>query len=299
MDIASGVSRVWRQLFPRLLAREPEKRLSDAAGLRDFFDRIARDTAARKRRRVLRRPVFVFAALTVLLAAVPAALHLSRRPPAPEPANGNPAPANEEDTPFGELSAKTWVRRYEEALQAILDRAVEAVPDAATRIRAGKGQVVLSGDLARGEDAPAVLLDGGTLLVSPSRAALREIAEQCAQYLETAPDWAPLPAFLPAISRDTVSAPILVGDGGGELDALDTAIGIDFPASLPKAPRPDGWQDLAQFDLLFAGPIRPADGLDAAPLRIAADAPDIAFSVLDSRIRPVRLPPTPSGSPEI
>ncbi|MBQ7252891.1 MAG: serine/threonine protein kinase [Kiritimatiellae bacterium] len=294
VDIASGVSRAWRELFSRILAREPDKRLSDAAGLKDFFDKISRDIAAQKRRRVLRRPALASAALLVLLGGMLAALQLSRRPSAPETAPaGPPLPASEEDTPFGELSAKTWVRRYADSLQALLDRAVEPVPDEANRIRVGKGQVVLSGDLAaRGEEAPAVLLDGGTLLVSPSRAALREILAKCADYLEKAPDWVPLPAFLPALSRDTVSAPILVGDGGGELDALDTAMGIDFPESLPKAPRPDGWQDLAKFDLFFASPIRPADGLAPATLRIAADAPDIAFSGLDSRIRVHRLPGT-------
>ena len=288
VDIAPGVSRVWRKVFPRLLAADPEKRLSKSAGLRKYLDQIARDIAARRRIRPLVRYLLPAAALALLLAAAFFA-HRCSIPTEP------PVSAGDGAADYAELSAKTWVRRYAEALQTLLDRAVAPVPDGENRIRVGTGQVFLSGDLARGENAPAVLLDGGTFLVSPSRAELRGIAAECAQYRETAPDWAPLPDFLPAISRDTVSVPILVGNEGGELDALDTALGIDFPESLPKAPRPDGWRDLTKYDLLFTGPVRPADGLETAALRIAVGAPGITFSACDSRVRLQRL--SASGVP--
>jgi len=191
----------------------------------------------------------------------------------------------------GETSARTWVRRYAEALRSLLDRAEEPVPGADAPLRVGEGRVLLSGDLPRNAP-PAVLLDGGTLLVSPSRSALRDIVSRCARFLETAPGDAPLPAFLPALSRETVSAPLLVGAAGGGVDALDTALGIDFPASLPRAARSREWRDEADCDLLFTGPVRPADGLGTAVLRIGGRTPAVTFTALpaDGSVRLVRLP---------
>ena len=339
-DIAPAVSRAWQKLFTGLLAPDPAVRLVRPAAIRALFDEIARDLR-RRTRRLLRLALYAALALAAALLAV--LFFLPHPRPTPAPSALSPAPSALPPAPDGRPSAdpptapapaaqdwlnryldsttaaKTWTARYLAALQSLLARTIAPAPDADNLIRVGPDQILLSGDVSPLSPPPAILLDGGTLLVSPGRDALLSLCNDCAYYLQHAPDTAPLPDFLPAISRDPVSAPIRIGPDGGELGALDTALGIAFPDSLPRSSPPitaqdsvssdnaewidegaalDLWpadalarpiheppRDLSEFDLLVKSPILPADGLESATLHIFPDTPSITFSGLDKRIR--------------
>lgn len=333
VDIAPGVSRAWRELFPRLLAREPSHRLADAAGVREFFDRIARDTAARKRRRFPLRPVLVVSALALLSAAAFFARSRSAAPeaPAPEPsapetpapdappsvpppeaaptpteppaqaaaepaeaeAVAHPAPLPARDEPGAEAdgAVKDWVRRYQEALESLCERAIDPGPHD-DPIRVGAGEILLSGDVPRTGRPPAVELDGGTLVFAPFKRELRSLCEQCAYYLETAPGGETLlPGFLPAKGGGLLASPVVVGAGGGRFETLEAALGIAAPEELLGPAR--AWEKRAKGarSVEVAGPIRPAGGLDAAELVLSVSGGDgIALdrAALDPRVRVVR-----------
>jgi hypothetical protein len=319
VDIAPGVSHVWRALFPRLLASDPEKRLAKSADLRSYLDQIARDIAARRRIRPLVRFVLPATALALLLAAAFFAHRRSAAPEAPAPeslaptveaeptpaqpptqaeaepmeaeaiAHPAPLPSREEPAAEPDVPVKEWVRRYREGLEALCARAIDPGPHD-DPIRVGAGEILLSGDIPRTGHPPAVALDGGTLVFAPFKRELRSLCEQCAWYLENAPDGASrLPDFLPAKINDLFASPVVVGAGGGRFETLEAALGVAASEALLGPER--AWEEKATGarSVVITGPIRPADGLESARLVLSGgDRLSLDRAALDPRVNLVR-----------
>ena len=283
-DLRSRPSRGWERLLVALLEPDPATRLTDSDAILRALRRIRR--RARWRAGLRRWRWMLLLALAVGIAAALLALnfadamrprdHAAEQHVAPTPATipDRPRAVGNNSGEFREQQDAISTIRDDEKrrearlrdaignverplarLRSLLDAAMpNPAPDADGLVRVPNGAVLFSEDVA-GMSASAILLDGGTLLLAPTRANLERLAaswQERVDILQKTGDPDAL-ATQPPIRQEAWSAdtqffafPIIVGERGGTLE------------------RYDEWND-ATFCVTNA--IRRAPGVEAATLR--------------------------------
>ena len=244
-DIAPKVSKHWTRLFSGLLAEDPGKRLADAAQVRKTLEKIVADIGLRGQHRNYLRVAAGIAIVAVLATAVGRGLRTAPHRTTPQPARteDRTTVTDVPDEPFDHME---WCRQYAESLREILDKAIDAPkPDEAGRIFVREGQIILSGDIQNNGHIEEIVLDGGELRFSPSAEYLRDIVARCEDFAANAADGEKSPEDLLPTMRVHFYKPISVTERGGHLDTAD-----------------------GEITALLSGPVRRADGVDKATLKV-------------------------------
>ena len=255
-DIAPKVSKHWTRLFSGLLAEDPGKRLADAAQVRKTLEKIVADIGLRGQRRNYLRVAAGIAIVAVLATAVGRGLK-DRTDSTPQPTQDEertdraPQPTQDEDSTITKekdppFDHRGWCRQYAESLRETLDKALAAPkPDDAGRITVREGQTLLSGDIQEVDNVVEIVLDGGEMRFSPSAEYLRDIVARCEDFAVNAADGEKSPEDLLPTMRVHFYKPISVTERGGHLDTAD-----------------------GEITALLSGPVRRADGVDKATLKV-------------------------------
>ena len=244
-DIAPKVSKHWTRLFSGLLAEDPGKRLADAAQVRKTLEKIVADIGLRGQHRNYLRVAAGIAIVAVLATAVGRGLRTAPHRTTPQPARteDRTTVTDVPDEPFDHME---WCRQYAESLREILDKAIDAPkPDEAGRIFVREGQIILSGDIQNNGHIEEIVLDGGELRFSPSAEYLRDIVARFVDFAANAADGEKSPEDLLPTMRVHFYKPISVTERGGHLDTAD-----------------------GEITALLSGPVRRADGVDKATLKV-------------------------------
>ena len=140
---------------------------------------------------------------------------------------------------------KAWAQDYLDSLRKTLSSAQHPVSVTDGQIAVHTNETLLSGDIPNDYPFPKIVLDGGTLLISPAIHELAAFAERCEALIANTPDETDI-SFpdLPKVNV-IIRHPIFVTSKGGRIDTVD-----------------------GEVHAKVIGPIRCADNAESAELYI-------------------------------